>query len=488
MQAVVFGGVERGENFRAGRYSNYLSPKLGLSGDMLAAASIFLRNFTLIQLSLITLVASILLLAHTVAVGSTVFAQDTPWVPAMLERVSTLSGLGLPHWLGEFLSSAGPFVGGALALMFSVWSAGRLLAERSLHHDKPASASRAVSYRIVLPCLMAAWWFSAAAVLRPNQIHFGGGSGIGAALPWVLGSAVGYALAWGLGYIASRPKRRAEESEEAEAEDGEPASWTTLVIAAAVSGALLGLLQFAAACHIKQVSSVSTIDIWHAVAFGPPLFLLGLSIIVTLHIGAVRRSVREDEREWFARLDGFVLFTAAAWALLFTLILYASPFVRWLAGGGFAALGTWAGGSGLGAWFARSPATSGTPGGSQWWKEAITQIAPWLFLAGLVVIVADLTHITLMKFLTEEGYVQPPDTDFAIAPASTLRQLNELPLAGTTKYAANRTHFQRTSITLTHTNNPDSNESRIFTAPGYPCHALRQVQRPSDCRSARTIP
>ncbi|MES2000167.1 MAG: patatin-like phospholipase family protein [Pseudomonadota bacterium] len=413
------------------RYSNYLSPRLGLSGDMLAAASIFLRNFTLIQLSLITLVASILLLAHTVAVGSTVFAQDAPWVPAMLERVSTLSGLGLPHWLGEFLSSAWPFVGGALALMFSVWSAGRLLAARNLHHDKPASASRAVSYRIVLPCLMAAWWFSAAAVLRPNQIHFGGGSGIGAALPWVLGSAVGYALAWGLGYIASRPRRRADESEEAEAEDGEPAAWTALVIAAAVSGALLGLLLFAAACHIKQVSSVSTIDIWHAVAFGPPLFLLGLSFVVTLHIGAVRRSFSEDEREWFARLGGFVLFTAAAWALLFTLILYASPFVRWLAGGGFVALGTWAGGSGLGAWFARSPATSGTPGGSPWWKEAITQIAPWLFLAGLVVIVADLTHITLMKFLTEEGYVQPPDTDFGIAAASTLRQLNELPLAGT---------------------------------------------------------
>ncbi len=62
------------------RYSNYLSPRLGLSGDMLAAVSIFLRNFTLIQLALITLVASVLLLAHVVGTGSVVFSYDALWL------------------------------------------------------------------------------------------------------------------------------------------------------------------------------------------------------------------------------------------------------------------------------------------------------------------------------------------------------------------------------------------------------------------------
>ena len=370
-------------------YSNYLSPRLGLSGDMLAAASIFLRNFTLIQLSLISLVATVLLFAHAVAVGSAVFIKDAPWVAAMLEKSAAFFGLVLPHGLGDLLSSGWPFVGGALALMFSVWSAGRLLAERGLHFDKPASAGRAVSVRVVLPCLVAAWWLSAAAVVRTNEMPLGAGDGIGAALSWSLVGAAGYLLAWGLGYIASRPGKRALELEEAEVAAGEPASRTALVIAAAVSGALLGLLLFAAACYVKKYASASPIDIWHAVAFGPPLFLLGLSFVVTVHIGAARRSFSEDEREWFARLGGFVLFSAAAWALLFSLILYAAPFVHWLAGGGLAALGAWAGGSGIGAWFARSPATSGTPGGSQW-KEAVTKIAPWLFVAGLVVIVADI--------------------------------------------------------------------------------------------------
>ena len=65
-------------------YSNYLSPKLGLSGDMLAVISIGLRNFTLIQLGLISLVASILLLAHLIAAGSAELAPELQWLPAGL--------------------------------------------------------------------------------------------------------------------------------------------------------------------------------------------------------------------------------------------------------------------------------------------------------------------------------------------------------------------------------------------------------------------
>ncbi|WP_342343012.1 patatin-like phospholipase family protein [Sulfurimicrobium lacus] len=411
-------------------YSNYLSPKLGLSGDMLAAASIFLRNFTLIQLSLISLVATVLLFAHAVAVGSDVFIKDAPWVAAMLEKSAAFLGVDLPHGLGALLGSAWPFVGGALALMFSVWSAGRLLAERGQHYDKPASASRAVSVRVVLPCLVAAWWLSAAAVVRTSEMPLGAGGGIGAAWPWLLAGAAGYLLAWCLGYIASRPGKRESGVDDADGANCEHASCAVLAIAAAVAGALLGLLLFAAACYVKKFAGVAPIDIWHAVAFGPPLFLLGLSFVVTVHIGAARRSFSEDEREWFARLGGFVLLSAVGWALLFALILYAAPFVNWLAGGGLAALGAWAGGSGVGAWFARSPATSGTPGGSPW-KEAVTKIAPWLFVAGLVVIVADLTHVALMKFLTWDGYVPPPVADFGIAAASALHQLHQLPLDGT---------------------------------------------------------
>ncbi|MEN6587918.1 MAG: patatin-like phospholipase family protein, partial [Sulfuricella sp.] len=284
-------------------YSNYLSPKLGLSGDMLAAASIFLRNFTLIQLSLISLVATVLLFAHAVAVGSAVFIKDAPWVAAMLEKSAAFLGLVLPHWLGDLLSSAWPFVGGALALMFSVWSAGRLLAERGLHYDKPASASRAVSVRVVLPSLVAAWWLSAAAVVRTSEMPLGDGDGIGAAWPWLLAGAAGYLLAWGLGYTAARRGKRAPGPGDAQGANCE-ASCTVLALSAAVSGALLGLLLFAAACYVKKFAGVAPIDIWHAVAFGPPLFLLGLSFVVTVHIGAVGRSFSEDEREWFARLGG----------------------------------------------------------------------------------------------------------------------------------------------------------------------------------------
>ncbi len=395
------------------RYSNYLSPRLGLSGDVLAAVSIFLRNFTLIQLALISLVASFLLLAHVVAVASKTFSL----------------GVAGHYGIDAFLNPAWPFAASALLLVFSVVMAGRLVAERGAQPDKPARAGRAVHYRVVLPGLLAVWWLSAAAVGRPQAMLLGNG-GV-AAFFWALFGGLGYAGAWYLGYVALQSRRRYLDAGDGDAgEDQAPHPIMRLGLAAVASGAVLGLMLFAAACRVKEISSAAPMDLWHAVAYGPPLLLLGLSFVVTVHIGAARRAFSENQREWFARLGGFVLYTAAAWALVFTLVLYATPFVHWLAGGGSAALAAWIGASGIGAWLARGPATSGMPGGSKW-KEAAARIAPWLFVIGLAVIVADATHILLLKFLTESGYIPSPTSDFGIAAASALQQLHELPLAGT---------------------------------------------------------
>lgn len=396
-------------------YSNYISPRRGMSGDMLAAVAMFLRNFTLIQLALVSLVASILLLAHVVAAGSVVFTYDAPWYFLWLQRIGDFVGLG---W---------PFVGVGLALIVAASSAGWLVAERGSHPTKPASASRAVNWGVILPCVLAAWWFCAAMVTRSDEL-VDGQFGVAAQVSlWMMAGIGGYGIAWGLGYVAAQSKRRHAKIKAGDGSDGGSLHvWGPLVVAAAFSGALLGLSMFAAVYYVKEISSVMPIELWHAVAFGPPLFLLGLSFVVTVHILAARHAFAEHEREWFSRLGGFVLLYSVVWALLFTLVLFAAPLVQWLAGGGLVALVTWAVGSGLGAWIGRGPSTGSATGGFQW-KEIVARIAPWLFLAGLAVIVAHATHITLLNVLTEEGYVRSPDTDFGIAAKNTLERLGKLP-------------------------------------------------------------
>lgn len=477
-------------------YSNYLSPRLGLSGDMLAVVTIFLRNFTLIQLTLISLVASVLIFAHLLGTGSKeLFALQAPWLHSGLLNIGQSFGLGSVSWLVPFsalLSNRWPFVVGALLLFFAFWSAGSLLSERALHDekfhqetDKHAKNKRIklrVYLSVIFPTLMAAWWFSAAAVIHPlemqsaeihpQEMHLNIGSIPNEALlnsvllsqevqiaeirphksmlnkawPWVLCGIIGYGFAWLFGYCGLSFKRKSNKNrmqnsadEKARIPEPKPAlepeveekyAGFKVFLSAVFSGALFGLLLFAAACKIKEVSSAGLIDPWYAVAFAPPLFILGLSFVVTVHVGMAQRSFNEGEREWLARLGGFTLFAAVVWMLPFALILYATPLIHWLAGGGIAALAAWAGGSGTGAWLAHGSSTGTSQDGS-WWKEVVSRIAPWIFVIGLAIIVAHLTHIAMLESLTADGYVQPPGMDFSIAAASVLQQLNELPLAGT---------------------------------------------------------
>jgi hypothetical protein len=194
---------------------------------------------------------------------------------------------------------------------------------------------------------------------------------------------------------------------------------------------LTGLLMYVA---VKEIHAAGPIDPWHAITYGPPLFLLGLSFVVAVHIGLAGRAFTDPDREWFARLGGFVLWFCGAWTLIFLLVLYATPVVDWLAGGALLAFVTWAAGSGFGSWLAHGAATSGKEGGAGW-REIAARIAPWLFLAGLGVIVAHLTHVALVKFATDKGDIADRFScagagAFAAAACEALGQLGHLRLSG----------------------------------------------------------
>jgi len=379
------------------RYSNYLSPKLGLSGDMLAAVSIFLRNFTLIQLTLISFLASILLFAHTLGIVS----DELREVPAVM------------------------FAGSILLFLVSVWRASRLSTARKQNDSGNEHANLYVNTTVIVPLLTATWLLSVTIVNQDAWFYQNTHGNVYNALLWIAGGVIGYGLTWVFGYSLVRSSLASQTFTAHKSPASRSGSRLTLILPAIFSGALLGLLLYATVYYLKTESRVDAINPWHATAFGPPLLLLLISFVVTVHIGAARREFCSGEREWFARLGGLVLLYATGWSLLYSLVLYAPPFVQWLNVGDIAALAVWAGGSGAGAWLARRPA-AGDRTQESVWKTVVTRTAPWLFVAGLGVLLAYITHLSLVNLAAENGYSPPPFTDFNSAANHTLQQLNDL--------------------------------------------------------------
>jgi hypothetical protein len=165
----------------------------------------------------------------------------------------------------------------------------------------------------------------------------------------------------------------------------------TFWIASFVSGALGGFL-----IYILVVKGLWT---WHhqpqaLVTFGPPLALLLFLLSVIVEIGVLGRRLEEDEREWWAMFGALVLLAAVSWVLLFAVVLYV-PWLfslvkdrviqTWLKGGlTFGWLATSIGGAMAG----RSPSTGNNAdkdrGITSILKELLAQVAPYVFLVGLL--------------------------------------------------------------------------------------------------------
>ena len=125
--------------------------------------------------------------------------------------------------------------------------------------------------------------------------------------------------------------------------------------------------------------------------FGPPLALLIFALSATLEIGLLGRRLEEDEREWWARIGALLLLAAMTWVLLFVAVLYIPWLINlaeyririWLEGG--LTLG-WLATSIGGAMAGRSPSTGNDTdkATSSTLKELFAQVAPWVFLVGLL--------------------------------------------------------------------------------------------------------
>jgi hypothetical protein len=124
-------------------------------------------------------------------------------------------------------------------------------------------------------------------------------------------------------------------------------------------------------------------------------------------LGIVGRVFSEETREWWSRLGGLVLGLLLAWVLLTATAIYGPYLVgllgRWVDGVGFAWILTSAAGVVAGRSRFSSGAGKGTAAAAadKAWVNWIAKAAPYIFIAGLLLLVATALNLWLMHFGAE---------------------------------------------------------------------------------------
>lgn len=355
------------------RYSNYLSPRLGVSGDILAVASLFLRNLVLLQVVLVGLLACTLLVPYCVgSVSQRIVRPGLVTTVGSLVAIVGLLGTALAIWRHQIwrrLKKGELATTGAAKEMTQGpkegKSANTQAATRMTTGRWMALATVLVTISSWLIVITACRYLAAEGATLARLFIF---------------SAAGYAVGWSVGPSYKQdPLADASKSQS----DNRIGHVACCVVSALVFGGLIAL----AAKLVDSGTLIAAGHLLEVVTFGPALVLLLLSFTIAVHLGVARDLFMEQHREWWARVGGEILLAAGAWVLVFSVAFFTPPFVAWLEYGGLAAIVAWVGASGVGASMATSATTSGS-GRDAYWKGLAVRIAPWVFVGGLAMIVS----------------------------------------------------------------------------------------------------
>ena len=332
------------------RYSNYLTPKVGLSGDTLAALATYLRNFGLNLIPLVALGAALILAMYLLTQGAA----------ALEPRHFGIS----PLWLAPFLL--------VLGVIFS--AAGLASTSTSLHGLRAARPQWA--WAILIPVGIAGILI-ALAMLRGDLAGFH-------PTTWVGAGALAYGLAWAAGYLAWKRLGHGQEIGISRASD----KWM-LIPMTLLAGCLAGWLLSGVESLLAPASGDAAFDLataWRGMAFGSPLVVLSLALAVALHIGLLRRILSHQAREWWSRIGGLLLAAALAWSLAFAIVGLAPAAAVWAHGWSVQAGGAWAAITAIGVWLAKSPLTGS--GEKRPWLDIAVRTTPWIFLFGFTLLLS----------------------------------------------------------------------------------------------------
>lgn len=336
-------------------YSNFLTPRKGLLGaDTWAAIATYLRNLLLNQSILATFLGALLVL---------------PWLCGSAFPGGPL--LGVPPFAWSFLAG--------LASIFAL-AAGVVHTSTCCAGTPPKFTHQPfVLLSVVLPLFVGAFLLTYAVWRVPDA--------------WDLGFSVEMGvLVYGLGHLAGWVVSKALRK------NAVADFWN--VVWAVPAGAFGGVGIYGLARLLKHWSTGSDIGLWHAVSWGPPLAVLVFLLAGTLHTGLAKFALTFEMHEWWARLGGWLLLWSVFWSAIFAVAIFAprgvERFIAYLPTK-LTLLSAWAAHSGYGALLGWGKDTSGKkPNEPQAThapvKELVAKAAPFVFVAGLLVLLASGVH------------------------------------------------------------------------------------------------
>lgn len=324
--------------FHLRRYSNYMSPRLGLlSSDTWALVGIFLRNLMLNWLVLIPLLLAVLELPRF-WMGALFDALPAPGIVDVLFK----AGFALGVVSVAYVIASRPSLENLTTRLFPPWI-----------RTEKWCVGVGLGGLVVMAMTSTLYW---------SWMQRGAASTVGNAAPHTAVEFMLFGMALHLaGFFISAlfaPQIR-------------PSTFFGLrdLASSFITGAIGGLCLWGVARAFTFKASIGSGDLLEAALFaclGPPLFLLVFLAAATVFVGLASYHTSDADREWMARFGGWMLIAIAVWTILNGLVVFGPVGLVWLWGHFKYSLVSLFTGSGLiSVLGARSAKTSQKPAGSE---------------------------------------------------------------------------------------------------------------------------
>lgn len=300
------------------QYSNYMTPSVGIaSADSWAFIGLYLRNLFVNWLIFLPLLASVLLIPRFLYALVRESGDLLDNACAAVNRV----GMEHPHDRLYLLFASSVLLA---AMILVVWSLRFILENVPSKNLRKRVTAGADDKSVILNCVVSL----TVAGFAFTTIWWGTGKHYSSLLPPITGSRVEflsplyYVLAsvgtYGAAYLLFISIRKVR---------GVPLDTNKASILAAAVASIAGgiLLWF---CSTSWGSSRDNLALF--VVFATPAFILSFLIQATIFVIFSSKRTPDADREWYARLGGWLLISGLGWILVNSLVLYGVGITQWL--------------------------------------------------------------------------------------------------------------------------------------------------------------
>jgi len=357
------------------KYSRYLAPQSGFfSADSWVIATIWIRNTLLLQLMLACFLGALLTMPRLL---EQIFVHSPTIVMTVVSVIATVFAIVRSC---SYLKALGPKDAGGEAEETKAQEVERAARRRALlerfHLGWYAALDEQshVQLEIVLPLLISAFCSSAMLWHLRNATQVLPLTGILVAL-----------LIWFL--VKSSFDRR----------DLSPywADWAALIALACASIFMFCVHWLGGLFRTWDRDLCHDQAHWHAVILGAPLFLAAFALVIIFQIGLAGRGMPDVLREWWSRLGAFLGIYSLGVLTLGVFAVYGPLLVAQTWGWWTTMLSTGGLLTTVGGFLAANSADTNGKAESRW-KELLATAAPYVFIAGLFILVAmGLHHLSV---------------------------------------------------------------------------------------------